>query len=116
MVILILYVDDMILTRPHLEKIAEFKQDLQKPFAMTDLSQLHYFLGIQFARTERHIDAELRYDIYEKELLAIIHALKIWKHYILRVNFVVQTNRQSVRYFQSLNNPGNTHHLRHSLS
>ena len=26
---------------------------------------------------------ELNYPIYEKELLAVIHTLKIWRHYLL---------------------------------
>ena len=50
--ILILYVDDMILNEPHLDKIADFKWELQQSFAVIDLGQLHYFLGIQFARIE----------------------------------------------------------------
>ena len=52
LLILILYVDDMILTGPHPEKIADFKRELQQSFAMTDLGKLHYYLGIQFSRTK----------------------------------------------------------------
>ena len=34
-------------------------------------------------------DAELYFGVYEKELLAVIHALTNWKHYLLGADFVV---------------------------
>ena len=37
--------------------------------------------------------------VYEKELLAVIHALQSWKHYLLGADFVVQTDHQTLRYF-----------------
>ncbi|MCO5568774.1 hypothetical protein L7F22_022474 [Adiantum nelumboides] len=39
--------------------------------------------------------------IYEKELLAAIHALTQWRHYLLRADFIVFTDHQSLRYFLS---------------
>ncbi|MCO5602618.1 hypothetical protein L7F22_056752 [Adiantum nelumboides] len=36
--------------------------------------------------------------IYE-ELLAVIHALESWKHYLLGADYTVHTNHQSLRYF-----------------
>ena len=44
-------------------------------------------------------DAELHASIYEKELLDVIHALSIWKHYLLGADFVIKTDHQSLRYF-----------------
>ena len=44
-------------------------------------------------------DAELHASIYEKELLIVIHALSIWKHYLLGADFVIKTDHQSLRYF-----------------
>ena len=38
---------------------------------------------------------------YEKELLAIIHALSSWKHYLLDTPFIIQTDHQSIRYFMT---------------
>ncbi|RYA57051.1 hypothetical protein DD599_25725 [Enterobacter cloacae complex sp. CH23B] len=37
--------------------------------------------------------------VYEKELLAVIHALLSWKHYLLGADFVVQTDHQTLQYF-----------------
>lgn len=44
-------------------------------------------------------DTEKTYQVYEKELLAVIHALSSWKHYLLGADFVVQTDHQTLRYF-----------------
>ena len=40
-------------------------------------------------------DVELSYDVYEKELLAVIRALKIWKHCLLGVDFLIQIDHHS---------------------
>ena len=44
-------------------------------------------------------DAELHLGVYEKELLAVTHALTNWKHYLLGADFIVKTDHQSLRYF-----------------
>ncbi|MCO5575956.1 hypothetical protein L7F22_029763 [Adiantum nelumboides] len=44
-------------------------------------------------------DLRKSYQIYEKKLLAVIHALESWKHYLLGADFTVQIDRQSLRYF-----------------
>jgi hypothetical protein len=45
--IVVLYVDDLILTGNQLSLIQELKNDLKQCFEMTDLGLLHYFLGLQ---------------------------------------------------------------------
>ena len=39
--------------------------------------------------------------IYEKELLAVIHALDTWKHYLLGTPFIIRTDHQSIKYFMT---------------
>lgn len=47
--ILIVYVDDIILTRDDKEKKERLKKDLASEFEMKDLGNLRYFLGMEFA-------------------------------------------------------------------
>lgn len=37
--------------------------------------------------------------VYKKELLAMIHALITWKHYLLGDDFTMHTDHQTLRYF-----------------
>ncbi|MCO5562486.1 hypothetical protein L7F22_016113 [Adiantum nelumboides] len=39
--------------------------------------------------------------IYEKELLAVLHALDSWKHYLLGTPFILQTDHQNLKYFMT---------------
>jgi len=49
--VLVLYVDDMLLTGNNLALISSFIITLSTQFAMKDLENLHYFLGVQVVRT-----------------------------------------------------------------
>ena len=46
-------------------------------------------------------EQEKNLGIYEKELLAVIHALDSWKHYLLGTTFVIHTDHQSIKYFMT---------------
>ena len=48
---LIVYVDDMIVTRNDIEEIKALKEYLSKEFEMKDLSSLKYFLRIEVSRS-----------------------------------------------------------------
>ena len=37
--------------------------------------------------------------VHEQELYAIIHALKIWHHYLYGARFKVYTNHHTLKYF-----------------
>ena len=50
MVIMMVYVDDIILTRQDTQGILETKVYLQEQFVTKDLGPLRYFLGIEVAR------------------------------------------------------------------
>ena len=46
-------------------------------------------------------DAETRYPVHEQELLAIIHALSTWRHYLHGTKFTVLTDHQSLQHFKT---------------
>nr|XP_009776535.1 PREDICTED: uncharacterized protein LOC104226282 [Nicotiana sylvestris] len=51
----LIYVDDMLITGDSLKLIEETKSHLQQSFKMKDLGELKYFLGIEFARSKQGI-------------------------------------------------------------
>ncbi|KAK3002238.1 hypothetical protein RJ639_021301 [Escallonia herrerae] len=46
-------------------------------------------------------EAERRYTTHEKELLAVVHCLTVWRHYLLGSSFIVRTNNTAVSHFLS---------------
>ncbi|KAI5343688.1 hypothetical protein L3X38_011564 [Prunus dulcis] len=46
-------------------------------------------------------DTERRYTIQEKEMTAVVHCLRTWRHYLLSSQFVVKTDNVATSYFQS---------------
>ncbi|MCO5590862.1 hypothetical protein L7F22_044837 [Adiantum nelumboides] len=50
---------------------------------------------------------QMRYPVYYKEFLAIVHVYQTWKHYLIGADSVVRTNHQSLTYIftQPVMNP-----------
>jgi hypothetical protein len=55
LIILVLYVDDLILTSSDSKLLNHVKTNLKKKFEMTDIGFLHYFLGLQVLQTNEGI-------------------------------------------------------------
>jgi Reverse transcriptase (RNA-dependent DNA polymerase) len=53
--ILIVYVDDIVLTGNNLAEMKRLKASLVKEFKMKDLGELRYFLGIEVARSKKGV-------------------------------------------------------------
>src|SRR5271156_1226395 len=70
-IIIILYVDDLILTSSSNHLIDDIKSKLNQNFQMTDLGLLHYFLGMQIWQTPKGIF--LSQSKYAKDLLDKFH-------------------------------------------
>jgi hypothetical protein len=51
--------------------------------------------------SKKMLPAETRYPVHEQELLAIIHALSSWRHYLYGAKFKVMTDHHSLRYFKT---------------
>lgn len=45
-------------------------------------------------------DAERRYTVQEKEMTAVVHCLRTWRHYLLGAPFVVKTDNVATSYSQ----------------
>ncbi|KAL0395157.1 UNVERIFIED_CONTAM: Enzymatic polyprotein [Sesamum latifolium] len=82
--------------------------DMSKPFVVeTDASnfELGGILmqdGHPVAFKSRKLkDVERRYSVHEKELLAAVHCLRLWRHYLLGSPFVVKTDNTAVSHFMT---------------
>eukprot|EP00253_Pinus_taeda_P026418 PITA_26418 len=60
LIILVLYVDDLILTGSDPNLIKHVKSNLKKKFEMIDLGHLHYFLGLQVLQSKEAGDPDDR--------------------------------------------------------
>ena len=47
------------------------------------------------------IEAELNYPVHEKELLSIVNAIKVWKHYLLGNQVIIYTDHKPLEFFNS---------------
>jgi hypothetical protein len=52
---MLIYVDDIIITRSSQEAIAALLCDLRQDFALEDLGDLHYFMGIEVRKDKEGI-------------------------------------------------------------
>ncbi|KAL0402123.1 UNVERIFIED_CONTAM: Transposon Tf2-12 polyprotein [Sesamum latifolium] len=82
--------------------------DMSKPFVVeTDASDfaLGGILmqdGHPVAFESRKLkEVESRYSVHEKELLAVVHCLRLWRHYLLGSPFVVKTDNTAVSHFMT---------------
>ncbi|MCO5571074.1 hypothetical protein L7F22_024805 [Adiantum nelumboides] len=69
MIILVLYIDDMLITRKSTEKIANLKKTLSNSFVMKDLGDAKYFLGMQIKRDFKRCILELSQETYIHKVL-----------------------------------------------
>jgi hypothetical protein len=51
--IVLVYIDDLIITGSNETSIAKLKVDLQRQFSIKDLGKLKYFLGIEMATSSK---------------------------------------------------------------
>ena len=47
--------------------------------------------------------AVINYPTYDKELYAMVQAVKKWKHYLMREETIIHTDHQSLQYLQAQN-------------
>ena len=67
LLVVVVYVDDLLVTGSSLEVIQEFKREMATKFEMSDLGKLTYYLGIEVYQGENGI--VLRQDRYARKIL-----------------------------------------------
>lgn len=46
-------------------------------------------------------DTERRYTVQKKEMTAVVHSVRVWRHYLLGSKFLVKTTNVATSYFQT---------------
>jgi len=73
--------------------------DLALGGCLEQLCEDNHWHPIAF-ESRKFVPAELNYPVHEKELLAIVHCLKAWRHYLEGApHFKIYTDHHSLRYF-----------------
>eukprot|EP00253_Pinus_taeda_P008301 PITA_08301 len=91
LIILVLYVDDLILTGSDPNLINHVKSSLKKKFEMTDLGHLHYFLGLQVLQSKEGIS--LSQSKYACDILRHFHMKNVIQSLL---PFSLESNFQSL--------------------
>jgi RNase H-like domain found in reverse transcriptase len=95
------FTEEPVLLMPDQSKPFQIESDASKVATGTVLTQLNSngdrhpiaFLSKTFSETER------KYEIYDRELLGIIRALREWRHYIQYGRQLVRRHRMLVKQF-----------------
>ncbi|GJX48161.1 uncharacterized mitochondrial protein-like protein [Tanacetum coccineum] len=79
--VLLMYVDDILLTGNNINLIHHFKKQLDLTFSIKDLGNLNYYLGIEFSRNSNGLTMSQRK--YDLEILQSANVLNLKPCYIL---------------------------------
>ena len=67
--LVLVYVDDLIILSSNMESMATLKSKLEAKYEMIDLGELHYCLGVEFARDRGARTITMSQAKYVKEVL-----------------------------------------------
>ncbi|RVW33093.1 hypothetical protein CK203_102291 [Vitis vinifera] len=99
----VVYLDDIVI---YSNTLKEHVEHLRKVFKILRQNELY----VKKEKCEGHPrmdpptklnDAERRYTGARKEMTAIVHCLRTWRHYLLGSHFIVETDNVATSYFQT---------------
>ena len=53
-------------------------------------------------KSKKLTPTEQRYSVRDRELLAVVHALKSWRHYLMGKHFVLYTDHESLQFLSTM--------------
>ncbi|GJS95323.1 transposon ty3-I gag-pol polyprotein [Tanacetum coccineum] len=87
-----------ILSLPNFDKVFELECDACGTGIGAVLSQEGRPVAFH---SEKLNDAQQKWSTYEQELYVVVQAMKKWEHYLIQREFVVYSDHQSLKYFQT---------------
>lgn len=87
-----------VLALPNFDKIFELECDACGTGIGAVLSQEGKLVTYH---SEKLNDASQKWSTYDQELYAIVQALRRWEHYLIQREFVVYSDHQALKYFQT---------------
>jgi ribonuclease HI len=85
----------LVLVMPDLQKIFDIYCDASRQGLGCVLMQKGHVIAYASRQLRKH---KLNYPTHDLELAAIVHALKIWRHYIMGTKCQVYTDHKSLKY------------------
>ncbi|GJV70775.1 transposon ty3-I gag-pol polyprotein [Tanacetum coccineum] len=87
-----------VLSLPNFDKVFELECDACETVIGAVLSQEGRPVAFH---SEKLNEARHEWSTYEQELYAVVQAMKKWEHYLIQCEFVVYSDHQALRYFQT---------------
>ncbi|RVW79075.1 Transposon Tf2-12 polyprotein [Vitis vinifera] len=90
--------EEPVLALPDHTKVFEVHTDASDFAIRGVLMQERHLIAFESRKLN---DTERHYTVQEKEMTAIIHCLRTWRHYLLGSHFIVKTDNVATSYFQT---------------
>jgi hypothetical protein len=84
-----------VLAQPDIEKLFDVFCDASKNGLGCVLMQNGWVIAYALRQLRKH---EVNYPMHDLDLVAVVHALKIWRHYLLENVYNIFTDHKSLKY------------------
>lgn len=72
-------------------------------YTLEQLSPLGKSRGVIAYGSKKLVGSQLNYGIYDREFMAVIEALKVWRYYLMGRHFIIRTDHKSLIYLKNQN-------------